>query len=826
MKKPENQLLVRICIKQAEQYSRLLAILLYSLVVSVVLMDFVSANPEVLDGRRGIDANADRNARWTAYWIQFPDTIENAYGVFHFRREFSLDQVPESFRIRVTADQRYQLFVNGILVSRGPARSDLQHWQFDCLDIAAALKKDENVLACVVWNYGDDTPFAQVSSRTGFWLQGETELEAVVDTNCKWMVREDYAYAPSHVSDVRGSFYYVAGPGERVDGTRYPWGWEDPESNLDGWSSAEEIVLGSPRGEMDPPSAWMLVPREIPMMKEEPGRLSMVRLSQGLTCNDEFLSGNHPLTIDAYSNVRILLDNGVLETAYPELFLEGGRGSSIRLSYSENLWVKNSIEKGNRDEIEGKEFEGQNDTFLPDGKARVFSPLYWRTFRYIEVLIETKDEPLKLSDIKYSRTGYPFVNQTHFQGGPSDLDEILDTGWRTARLCAHETYMDCPYYEQLQYVGDTRIQALASLLLTSDGRLARHAIAQLNYTRNYEGITYSRAPSANPQFIPTFSLLWIGMLHDYWMFQGDESFVVSLLPAVRATLEYFSNYQNKSGILEGVPWWNFVDWVPEWNRGVPPQDANGHSSVLDLHLLMALQWASDIESNIGSEFWAQEYRGNANRLRESIQSTYWDNDKCAYSDTPSGPDFSQHANVLAVLSGVITGDHAKQLLQKIEDTNQFTPTSLYFRFYADEARRIAGMGEGYFDRLKPWREMLKQGLTTWAETSQNTRSDCHAWGISPNIQTFRTVLGIDSLAPGFKKVKVQPQIPLGTSVSGTVPHPCGEIVVSVKRSTDGIIAKIKLPDGIDGIFIAEGKEKPLCPDENRICIESGGTIKN
>ncbi len=83
--------------------------------------------------------------------------------------------------------------------------------------------------------------------------------------------------------------------------------------------------------------------------------------------------------------------------------------------------------------------------------------------------------------------------------------------------------MDTPYYEQLQYVGDTRIQALISYAVAGDDRLARQAIEAFDQSRIPDGITHSRYPSSLPQNIPTFSLLWIGMVHDYWMYRPDPA---------------------------------------------------------------------------------------------------------------------------------------------------------------------------------------------------------------------------------------------------------------------------------------------------------------
>ena len=172
------------------------------------------------------------------------------------------------------------------------------------------------------------------------------------------------------------------------------------------------------------------------------------------------------------------------------------------------------------------------DSFLPDGgQHRIFEPLWWRTWRYLDLDIETASEPLTLESLTANFTAYPFEERATFKSGDPDLDKIWEISWRTARLDAHETYMDTPYYEQLQYVGDTRIQALISYAVAGDDRLARQAIEAFDASRFPDGITRSRYPSSLPQTIPTFSLLWIGMLHDYWMYRPDPDWSASLLQA-------------------------------------------------------------------------------------------------------------------------------------------------------------------------------------------------------------------------------------------------------------------------------------------------------
>jgi len=120
----------------------------------------------------------------------------------------------------------------------------------------------------------------------------------------------------------------------------------------------------------------------------------------------------------------------------------------------------------------------------------------------------------------------------------------------------HETYMDTPYYEQLQYIGDTRIQALISYAVAGDDRLARQALLAFDQSRFPDGITRSRYPSSLPQNIPTFSLLYIGMLHDNWMYRPDAAFVKSLVPGTRTVLDWFAHYEQPDGLLREVPWWS------------------------------------------------------------------------------------------------------------------------------------------------------------------------------------------------------------------------------------------------------------------------------
>jgi hypothetical protein len=744
--------------------------------------------------------------------------------------------VPAAFVVHVSADNRYQLYANGSRVASGPARGDLFHWRYETVDLAPFLRSGENVLAAVVWNHGRETPEAQVTNQSGFLLQGDSERERDADTGREWTCLRNEAYEPLPLKreEIRNQ-YYVAGPGDKVTAARYPWGWETAEFDDASWKAPAVGPPGSSRDARDAPSRWMLVPRSIPAMEERPERLERVRRASGVAVPAAFPHASAPFTVPARTSARLLLDQGYLTTAYPELVVSGGKDAAVGMRYAENLWVPGTGDKGHRDEIDGKEMRGLRDLFVADGGARrLFRPLWWRTYRYLELSVETGEQPLTVEDLRGVFTAYPFARKARFDAADPELDRILDVGWRTARLCAHETYMDCPYYEQLQYVGDTRIQALVSYYASGDDRLARNAIEQIDDSRTSEGLTMSRFPTRLQQYIPPFSLWWIGMVHDYWRYRDDPAFVRARLLGVRTVLSFFGARQHASGSLGPLPWWNFLDWTDAWPSGSPPgwnfsggwatpsagrvdpTDPSGASAPIDLQLLIAYDEGADLEDQLGSKSLAAEYREEAARLRSEMPRRYWDAHRQLYADTPAKISFSQHTNVLAILAGVAEGEAARALILRVLSEPDLVPCSIYFRHYLHSALNRTGEGDRLLDQLGPWRRMLARGLTTWAEKEDPSRSECHAWGASPNFELPRTVLGVDSAAPGFHRVRIRPFLGRLRRVSGSVPHPKGEVVVSLKRDGEALDAEVRLPEGVEGEILWEGARRAVGPGQSKV----------
>ncbi len=611
------------------------------------------------------------------------------------------------------------------------------------------------------------------------------------------------------------SGYFVVGPGEQLDASRYPWGWESPGFADSAWPAALAMSEGGPRGIQDSPSRWMLVPRTILLMEAREERFERVVRTTGAEIPQAFLAGHATIRIPAREHATLLFDQTYLTTGYPELTVGGGAGAEITATYSEALFAGNL--KGNRNETKGKEIRGLEDHFLPDGgERRTYRPLWWRTWRYLQLDVVTADQPVALEDFHSEFTAYPFSEKATFASDDAALAKIWEVGWRTARLCAHETYMDCPYYEQLQYGGDTRIQSLISLTMTGDDRLVKNAIEQLNESRTPDGLTQSRYPSFLPQYIPPFSLYWIGMMRDLWWYRGERDFLRPFLPNVRGVLGWFESRLRPSGLLGKLEWWDFADWTKDFEDGVPPQEPDGQSSILSLEFALGLQSAADLEEDFGNKAVAARERKLASEIAAAVRRTCWDTERRLVADTPARKHFSQHANILAVLAGAIPPEEQAAVMRTVLSDNSLTQCSYYFRFYLFRAMKKAGIADEYLSQLGPWKEMLRLGLTTWAETPEPTRSDCHAWSAHPNFDLLSTVAGIEPAAPGFSRVVIAPHLGALKSLDATVPHPAGEIRVSYRRSAAKLDANISLPAGVTGSFNWKGVTKPLRAGSQRL----------
>jgi len=756
-----------------------------------------------------------------AWWIGQPDSDGRTPILLEFTLDAVLTKAP--LTIHVTADQRFDLFVDDTHIASGPDAGDLRRWPFASYRIAAA--PGPHRFRARVWWAGEHAALARFTHRAAFLLKADAPYDELLSTGrAPWQVRAYGGWSFS-TPDLRA---YVAVGDPIVLDLR---SWENAAPALPAAVVAPAL---QPNLTGIITEGWHLMPASLPEQYRRvhsPGRIRAARADwvaddDAFTADDEssiedwaaVLAGEKALTLPPDSAATVIWDLDDYYCGWPLIGLRGGRGGEIEFGWAESLFEALPRQKGHRDAVIGKLFFGMADRYFPDGAERTLEPLWWRTGRYFRLRIRTEAQPLTVTTLALRETRYPLENQTIFACADPGLKPIEQICLRGLQMCAHEHYMDCPYYEQLMYVGDTRVEALLTYALTGDDRLPRRAIRLFNDSRSDAGgLTGSRYPCRHPQVIPTFSMFWVSMVRDFLYWRDDVEFVRQQLPGVRSVLAELERYELADGVPGRLPGWVFTDWVREWPTGYPPNSASGPSSTIALVYLRTLEDAADIEQAAGDPALARRCRARAKSLRAAIIRRFWDPRRRLLADDPARRFHSEHAQTLGLLSDAIPADGRRNVIRALRDSALEPRATVYFTHYVFEALAAIGEGNAIPGRLDLWREMAANGLRTAVETSLDGRSDCHGWSSSPLLHLRTGVAGIRPAAPGFRKVEVRPQPGDWRNIAASVCHPRGRVEVRFEFDGAGRLeGRIRLPSRTEGVLIWNGRKQALRSGVNRV----------
>lgn len=745
-----------------------------------------------------------------------PELPENSIGyLVRFRSVVNLEAPATGpVRLSITADSRYRLLVNGALVGTGPAKPSARSWFVDTIDVAPMLRPGANVVGIEVLAYPDSSSGNASVRRSGVpGVSIEGSIPGGVDLGDPRAWRCAFAAGRSFLQGTNTLFLGIQ---ESVLGGLEPHGWLGPTFDDSGWTKP----VDTPRPWKDP--AADPEPRPIPPMALEAVPMAGITRSRGADPGWDALLQKGSAAIGPYQQVDVDFDAGTLLTAFVDLEVSGGAGSVIRLTAAECYedtpieipWLRRKADR--TDALTG-DLYGDPDFYrvagqgLPSAPER-FSPFWFRTVRYLRLTIRTVDAPLVIHGLRLTRTHYPLAVTGSFRSS-SELDTRLwDTSVRTLLNCMHETFEDCPFYEQLQYAMDTRSQALFSLHLSTDDRLVRRAIADFAFSGDPHGLTESRAPSIWPQIIPGFSLFWIFMVGEHLEHVGDRDFTGQFLDRIDAVLAVFDGALAEDGFVLSPPEtpaidghaeiWNFVDWTDAWraSRGVPNLGRRGANTILTFQYVAALSTAARTAGACGEPELSRRYQERASDVLNRLgSSTAWDPATRYYRDSDTGAPASQHAQVWAVLAGAVSGSAATDLMARAVRDPALAPCSYAMSHSLFDALRLAGVHE--LVDWQPWADMLSLRLTTWAEDTVSNRSDCHAWGSVPLQHFPRWVLGVRPLAPGFASVALDPSPSLLDYAEGFVPTPRGPIHVRWDQHSHGVLSVTsRIPRAIEAVL--------------------------
>lgn len=689
-------------------------------------------------------------------WMDQEDAADRSKPVVVlFRKEFAFAD-----KVKISANCRYKLYVNGVFVQEGPQKGTRETAFVDFADLEAYLCGSENIAAVEVLYYPEAaslrndslyySPFPclyfedlsekkELDGKNGWKYYKAAHIE---------IVGEAFNPAPIHGSEV------VTGEGRLK-------GWMQKGYDARDWKDVRAYNLF----EVNKPVApFHMEDRTIPAMAHETCRFSEVvciRETSGLDRNllkekwEKLLKGEASLEIPADTTWTAEISAGEEMCGYPRLMLAGGEGAEIKILYAE-CYAKPQPKvvtpmgeraqpplKGDRTDYINGTLLGAEDRYTVAGYgteegAEIYEPYLFRTFRYIRVQITTRSQKLFVLGYDYLSTGYPLEVKRHPVSDKELYNRIWDISLRTLKRCMHETYVDCPFYEQLQYAMDSRAEILFTYEVSGDDRLARACMEAFRKSQREDGILQASAPATEVNVIPGFSIFYILMVHDHMTYFKNRELVKNHFGCVDQILNFFDSSLTRKGLVGRVggalyrhKYWSFIDWCPEWNNtaGVPlaVNEGEGSLTMESLLYLYGLKKAAELAEFIGRSGVADEYRERSGALEKAILGNCIGKDGLL-QDGPGVELYSTHCQVWAVLNELIPDSQGRENIKNTYGVSGIPQCSVSMSFYLLLALDKLGMLGETEKMWDMWKTMLDSQMTTCVENFTDQRSDCHAWG--------------------------------------------------------------------------------------------------
>tara|TARA_R110002074_G_scaffold399036_1_gene591663 strand:- start:12245 stop:14650 length:2406 start_codon:yes stop_codon:yes gene_type:complete len=775
--------------------------------------------PEVIYGPENIHAS----------WVSHPDILGGEDRVVLFRNTFEVDDTSADFIINISADNHYFLYVNGKLVTHGPQLSDIQHYKYETLNLKDYLQNGKNILAVKVINFGKRRFLGMQSIFTSLMVNGVTKNAEQLNTAGKqdtWVCTLDDSYKANEVvwrgdekKAIVGGFY-ANNPTDIVDLNAYPTGWELLGFNDINWQKTEFFENASSMGGS---IAYLLEPRNLPLLSWDDERIgSIVRSTKPIT---EKIPVSE-LNIPANTKTTFLIDQQYVTNGFPELIFSKGKSAKITINYAENLFGPNN-EKGDRNDLEGKQLLGYYDLITSNGKDRQkFIPNWMRTFRFIEFEIETKEQPLVLNSFKNHRSRTTIPSVAKFATDNDMYNQIFDICKRTIDICTQDYFLSDAYYETMQYVGDSKIQALTWQAMSGNTEHTKNAIRQFDHSRDSEGNILGAYPLRSTFIYPTYSLVWVDMIADYYNVSGDKEFINIYKDGIVNTLAGFEKNMNELNLVNKTPYRYFIDWYtgPNNGSGTATKNDGENSAVVSLHYVHALRNAAMLFKEIGDDQTSSEYQNRAEEIKKSVYDLGFDTKRNIFAERPDKTIYDQHTNIMAILTDAIPESKQRALLGKILNDKDLLQATYYYRFYLFEAIKKVGAPELFDVAQKPWEKMIEDNMTTTLERFESiekpTRSEVHPWSASPAYFYFNYLAGIQSVKNNFEEIKITPVFGKLKTMEGLLPTPKGIIEFKLNKTKNNLLAEITIPETMVGIVSWQGADIPLKKGKNTYSIKN------
>lgn len=631
--------------------------------------------------------------------------------------------------LHVTADDHYQLWLDGVYAGQGPAPAYVERYPYQTYpveggrEVTVALHLYYQGLVNRVWNSGD--------GRFGLWAVFTQGGESVARCGPDWRCRICTAYSGVPVG-------YDTQFLENFDSRRYPEGWERPGFEDGHWG---RLV----------PALWAdyeLVPQQTAPLWEGEVQPAARRSVPG----------------------GALLDFGREITGTLSVCAQGHQGQTVLLRFGEELDGEGRVRYELRCNC-----RYQERWTLAEGR-NVLHPYDYKAFRYAELLYP---EGVVLTDCLARVRHYPMEEGLCTLHCPTDeLEDIFAICKNAVRCCTQEGYLDCASREKGQYLGDAIITARSQVWLTGKTDMLRKCVGDFIRSARVSPTLMAVAPGALMQEIADFSLLFpLLPLTDY-EFTGDKEFLASCYPAISAMTDAFAQqWQRPDGLLEQVDaLWNLVDWPENLQDGYDfpltrPVVGRGCHNVINALWYGALTMRERIEGILGLTV-----QNRSERVKEAFMRTFYRPDQRLFADSETSGHCSIHANLYAAYFGLLPREG-----EAVYERLLLTPgraCGVMPMYFALSALGRLGRYETLYRLITRtdeygWRNMLREGATAcfeaWGKDQKWNTSLCHAWASGAISLVIEELAGL----------RLDPEQPEGIRFDPRLPETLDDFVLQV-----------------------------------------------
>ena len=415
-------------------------------------------------------------------------------------------------------------------------------------------------------------------------------------------------------------------------------------------------------------------------------------------------------------------------------------------------------------------------------------------FRFVRIDNVNSDSSVRLSNVRAVLGMQDIKALGSFCCNDERLNRIWEVGAYTVHLCMQDCLMDGIKRDRAPWLGDMVPEVCTINTVFGFNDVVTHSI---------DGMRSGTAMTNWMNGIPSYSMYWVLIQEELWMHHGNHAYLEEQHAYLCELLKKFSRLVDADG-QEKINGWAFLDW---------PTSANTQAVAAGMHalLLLTLESGSRMMSALNDGETAKICDATVARMRQIV------------------PEANGSKSAAALLSLAGLGD-AKKISDDILKPGGAKGLSTFYGFYVLQALAKSGDTDTALDFIRTyWGAMLDYGATTFwedfnLEWTNNAgrideltppgkkdlhgdfgaycyvgyrRSLCHGWSSGPTPWLSRTVLGIQPLEPGFKRVRVAPQLGNLKWAEGSYPTPLGLIKVRHERQPDGTIkSQITAPPGV------------------------------